>query len=112
MRRGFVAALAAARTGNATAAAVAHANILTADASAAAARGRALAALTATDPGANTNDTNYIFLTYVLSHLPVGVVGLVLAAIFAAAMNSTMSELSALASTTGSPRRKQPSPRC
>jgi len=64
------------------------------------ARGRALAALTATDPGANTNDTNYIFLRYVLEHLPVGVVGLVLAAIFAAAMNSTMAELNALASTT------------
>ena len=71
-----------------------------ADASATAARGRALASLKATDPNANTNDTNYIFLTYVLSHLPVGVVGLVLAAIFAAAMNSTMSELNALASTS------------
>jgi Na+/proline symporter len=64
------------------------------------ARGRALAALKATDPAANTNDTNHIFLHYVLTHLPVGVVGLVLAAIFAAAMNSTMSELNALASTT------------
>ncbi|HEY6195213.1 MAG TPA: sodium:solute symporter, partial [Candidatus Eisenbacteria bacterium] len=64
------------------------------------ARGRALASLTATDAHANTNDTNYIFLTYVLSHLPVGVVGLVLAAIFAAAMNSSMSELNALAATT------------
>src|SRR5262249_54964345 len=35
-----------------------------------------------------------------LTHLPVGVVGLVLAAIFAAAMNSSMGELNALASTT------------
>ncbi len=95
-----VAALAARRAHDAVAAAAAHAELRTADASATAARGRALAALTATDPGANTNDTNYIFLTYVLSHLPVGVVGLVLAAIFAAAMNSTMSELNALASTT------------
>jgi len=67
---------------------------------ASAARTRALSAIKSTDPAANTNDTNHIFLHYVLTHLPVGVVGLVLAAIFAAAMNSTMSELSALASTT------------
>jgi solute carrier family 5 (sodium-dependent multivitamin transporter), member 6 len=100
LARANVAALAAARAGNATAAAVAHEAIVAADAGAAAARARALTVLTSTDPDANTNDTNYIFLTYVLSHLPVGVVGLVLAAIFAAAMNSTMSELNALASTT------------
>jgi Na+/proline symporter len=67
---------------------------------AAAARERALGALRATDPTANTNDTNHIFLTFVLTRLPAGVVGLVLAAIFAAAMNSTMSELNSLASTT------------
>lgn len=78
----------------------AHALVQRADSSAAAARTRALAALKATDPKANTNDTNYIFLHYVLTHLPLGVVGLVLAAIFAASMNSTMSELNALASTT------------
>jgi Na+/proline symporter len=95
-----VATRTAARAGDATGAAVAHASARTADSSATAARGRALAWLKATDPGANTNDTNYIFLTYVLTHLPVGVVGLVLAAIFAAAMNSTMSELSALAATS------------
>jgi Na+/proline symporter len=69
-----------------------------ADERAEAARQRALGALAAT--GANTNDTNHIFLHYVLTHLPVGVVGLLLAAIFAAAMNATMSELNALASTT------------
>jgi len=54
----------------------------------------------ATDPGAQTSDTNYIFLGYVLRYLPVGIVGLVLACIFAASMNSTSSELNALASTT------------
>lgn len=71
-----------------------------ADARAEAARARALSALAASGPGVNTNDTNHIFLHYVLTHLPVGVVGLLLAAIFAAAMNATMSELNALASTT------------
>jgi SSS family transporter len=52
------------------------------------------------DPAAQTSDTNYIFLTFVLDHLPVGVVGMVLAAIFAASMSSTAAELNALASTT------------
>lgn len=52
------------------------------------------------DPGAQTSDTNYVFLSFVLAVLPAGVVGLVLAAIFAASMNSTASELNALASTS------------
>lgn len=53
-----------------------------------------------TDPGAQTSDTNYVFLWFVLHALPAGVVGLLLAAIFAASMNSTSSELNALASTS------------
>jgi Na+/proline symporter len=52
------------------------------------------------DPGAQTSDTNYIFLSFVLKVLPAGVIGLVLAAIFAAAMNSASSELNSLTSTT------------
>ncbi len=52
------------------------------------------------DPGAQTNDTNYVFLEFVLKFLPAGLVGLVLAALFAASMNSTSAELSALTSTT------------
>ena len=90
----------ATRAGDTGARAEAQRLVRDADSTAAAARSRALAALKATDPRANTNDTNYIFLHYVLTHLPLGVVGLVLAAIFAASMNSTMSELNALASTT------------
>lgn len=52
------------------------------------------------NPGADPNDANYVFLHFVLQHLPAGLVGLVLAAIFAASMSSTASELNALASTT------------
>ncbi len=52
------------------------------------------------DPDSNTNDTNYIFLTFVLSFLPAGLIGLVLAAILSASMSSTSSEINALASTT------------
>ena len=91
---------AARRAGDAAAERDAHARALAADVASNAARARAVAVIQATHPDANTNDTNYIFLRYVLTHLPVGVVGLVLAAIFAAAMNSSMSELNALASTT------------
>jgi len=52
------------------------------------------------NPRSDGNDVNYIFLTFVLRYLPVGVVGLVIAMIFAASMSSTASELNALASTT------------
>ncbi len=52
------------------------------------------------DPLADTNDTNYIFLKYVTDFLPVGVIGLLIAVIFAASMSSTSSELNALASTS------------
>ena len=48
----------------------------------------------------DVNDTNYIFLYFVLKYMPVGLLGLIIAAIFAASMSSTSSELNALASTT------------
>jgi SSS family transporter len=63
-------------------------------------RARAVDVIRAENPGATTSDTNYVFLEFVLHHLPVGVIGLVLAAIFAASMNSSSAELNALASTT------------
>jgi Na+/proline symporter len=50
--------------------------------------------------GADISDANYVFLTFVTQFLPVGVVGLVLAAIFCAAMSSTAAGLNSLASTT------------
>ena len=52
------------------------------------------------NPGADTNDTNYIFLSFVINVLPAGLIGLVLAAIFSASMSSTSAELNSLASTT------------
>ncbi len=48
----------------------------------------------------SVSDTNYIFLSFVLNHIPVGLLGLVIAAIVAASMSSTSSELNALATTT------------
>jgi len=52
------------------------------------------------DPLADGSDTNYVFLSFVIRYLPRGVVGLVLAAIFCAAMSATASGLNSLASTT------------
>jgi Na+/proline symporter len=51
-------------------------------------------------PSSDGNDTNYIFLSFVIGFLPVGLIGLVLAAILSASMSSTSAELNALASTT------------
>ena len=63
-------------------------------------RAAAAALIGRTQPGADNSDTNYIFLTFVIDFLPAGVVGLVLAAIFCAAMSATSSGLNSLASTT------------
>ena len=52
------------------------------------------------DPKADSSDTNYIFLTFIINFLPVGFVGLLIAAILSASMSSTSAELNALASTT------------
>lgn len=52
------------------------------------------------DPRADTNDTNYVFLSFVMRNLPAGVVGLVLAAIFCAAMSATAAGLNSLGSTS------------
>jgi Na+/proline symporter len=48
----------------------------------------------------DATDTNYVFLSFVLKYMPVGLLGLIIAAIFAASMSSTASELNSLASTT------------
>lgn len=45
-------------------------------------------------------DSDYVFITFILNYLPQGLVGLLVAVIFAAAMSSTASELNALGSTT------------
>lgn len=52
------------------------------------------------DPKAEINDTNYIFLRYVIDYLPHGLIGLLIAVIFAASMQSKSAELNALASCT------------
>lgn len=46
------------------------------------------------------NDVNYVFPMFVVQNMPVGVIGLIIAAIFAAAMSSISAELNALATAT------------
>ena len=52
------------------------------------------------DPGADVNDNNYIFLSFVTKYLPKGLIGLLIAIIFLASMGSTASALNSLASTS------------
>ncbi len=51
-------------------------------------------------PNQETNDKDYVFISFILGYLPTGLIGLLLAVIFSAAMSSTASELNALAATT------------
>ncbi len=50
--------------------------------------------------GAASNDVNYVFPSYLVKYVPTGVLGLMIAVIFAAAMSSLDSELTALSSAT------------
>ncbi|MCP4459610.1 MAG: sodium:solute symporter [Cytophagales bacterium] len=53
-----------------------------------------------TDNSISTKDSDYVFLTFIVTYLPHGLIGLLIAVILSAAMSSTSSELNALASTT------------
>jgi SSS family transporter len=87
-----------ARDANATAQATARVRALQAEDGAT--RAAAVSLIQKTDKAADSSDTNYIFLTFVVNTLPSGLVGLLLAAIFCAAMSATSSGLNSLASTT------------
>lgn len=50
--------------------------------------------------GKDFHDTNYIFLSFVTRYLPAGLVGLIIAVIFSAAMSSTSGEINSLATVT------------
>ena len=63
-------------------------------------RKRAKKIIEAVNPKQETNDKDYVFISFVLGHLPNGLIGLLIAVIFSAAMSSTASELSALSATT------------
>ena len=56
--------------------------------------------ITQADDSVETNDKDYVFIHFILTNLPRGLIGLLLAVILSAAMSSTASELNALGSTT------------
>jgi Na+/proline symporter len=64
------------------------------------ARKQALGAVATLDGDKGFNDTNYIFLTYITKFLPVGIVGLLIAVIFSAAMSSSSGEINSLATVS------------
>ncbi|MDW3211100.1 MAG: sodium:solute symporter [Reichenbachiella sp.] len=56
--------------------------------------------IASTDVTIKLKDSDYVFLTFILNYLPQGIIGLLIAVIFSAAMSSTSGELNALASTS------------
>ena len=71
-----------------------------ADASIAAIRAQATSLVMDVTGDPTYNDVNYVFPTFVTTSLPIGLVGVLIAAIFAAAMSSISSELNALSTAT------------
>ncbi|MDQ2660187.1 MAG: sodium:solute symporter [Verrucomicrobiota bacterium] len=63
-------------------------------------RGEVKSTLKSYSPTLETKDSDYVFITFVLKYLPHGIIGLLIAVIFCAAMSSTAAELNALGSTT------------
>ncbi len=64
-------------------------------------RNEARAALQSADPSAKrTKDSDYVFITFILTQLPHGVIGLLIAVMFASALSSKAGELNALGTTS------------
>jgi Na+/proline symporter len=98
--RALAAAIGAASDGGEAAVEAARVRVSDLQAQAEAVRDDAKRLVTEVDPAMETKDTDYVFLTFVLGHLPKGLVGLLVAVIFCAAMSASSSELNALGSTS------------
>ena len=88
------------RAGEAQRAAAARAAAFAAHERSEAVRAEAKKALEAAQPGAKASDADYVFITFILNHLPHGLIGLLVAVFFAATLSSKAGELTALGSTT------------
>jgi Na+/proline symporter len=73
---------------------------LASDARVVAIRSRATEIVKATTGDSRFTDVNYVFPTFITTRMPIGLVGLMIAAIFAAAMSASAGELNSLASAT------------
>jgi len=63
-------------------------------------RAHAVGIVKDTTGDARYTDVNYVFPTFITTHMPIGLVGLMIAAIFSAAMSASAGELNALATAT------------
>jgi Na+/proline symporter len=97
-RRDAAAALAAEGDGGARA--TARERFLASDAQMVAIRKQAVEVVKHTTGDASYTDVNYVFPTFVTTGMPMGLVGLMIAAIFAAAMSAIGAELNALSTAT------------
>jgi SSS family solute:Na+ symporter len=84
----------------AEAAAFARSEFVRTDETIRAVRAKAAALVVDVTKDSGYRDTNYIFPTFVTTYLPVGLVGLIIAAIFAAAMSTIAAELNSLATSS------------
>src|SRR5262249_44652436 len=95
--RAWVAAL---DSGDATAEAAARTEMINARKASEGVREEARNALRSVDPKANTKDSDYVFITFILTQLPHGFIGLLIAVMFASALSSKAGELNALGTTS------------
>lgn len=86
--------------GDAQAEASARAAMIAAQQASVAVQKEARAALLSVDPKAKTKDSDYVFITFILTQLPHGVIGLLIAVMFASALSSKAGELNALGTTS------------
>jgi Na+/proline symporter len=100
-RRRAASALAEARHGQAEATVgTAERGFLDADAAVQALRGEALTLVREANDDDSFTDVNYIIPTFVLTHLPIGIVGLLIVAIVMAATDTIAAELNSLSAAT------------
>jgi SSS family solute:Na+ symporter len=98
-RRQLAAWIEARRSGDKSAEAASRAAAAAAHDREDAARDRTLGLMGAADRR-TANDSDYVFITFILKYLPHGLIGLLVTAFFAAALSSKAAELNALGSTT------------
>ena len=101
-RRAAAATLASIRSaeGDSARTGAAREQFVQADAAVRAVRTRAVSLVREATGDQAYRDVNYVFPTFVIEYMPVGLVGLLIAAIFAAAMSSIAAELNSLSTAT------------
>jgi SSS family solute:Na+ symporter len=88
------------RGGDAAAGAFAEAGFKSWDQEVKTARASAVTLVREVSGDRSYNDVNFVFPTFVTTQLPIGIIGLILAAIFAAAMSTISAELASLSTST------------